>query len=143
MGDGKAQVALEFMICVLVLIMVMIFFTVYSGNKNAEGDNIHSKLEADKICWQVSNLINTAMYSKGYHAEFSLPLKIDGYDYYIGVTNGSIAVDYKGHSCIYQIAVTNISFRTQKAPFTICGGDYYINNTNDQLFIYNRSPVGC
>jgi len=143
MGDGKAQVALEFMICVFVLIVVMIFFTVYSGNKNAEGDNIHSKLEADRICWQVSNLINTAMYSKGYHAEFSLPLKIDGYDYYISVTNGSIAVDYKGHSCIYQIAVTNISFRTQKAPFTICGGDYYINNTNDQLFIYNRSPVGC
>ncbi|MCX6777153.1 MAG: hypothetical protein NTY73_04280 [Candidatus Micrarchaeota archaeon] len=143
MGDGKAQVALEFMICVFVLITVMTFFTIYSGSKDREGQAMNSKLQAERICWQISSIINTAMYSKGYYAEFSLPLRIDGYDYTVSITNGSVAVDYRGASCIYEIVMTNISLRSQQAPFSLCGGDYYISNTNNALFIYNRSPVGC
>ena len=143
MGDGKAQAALEFMICVLILVTVMIFFTIYSGDKSAEGRAMYSKLKADEICWKVSNIINTAMYSKGYYSEFSLPLQIDGEGYNISVTDGSVSVDYRGKSCIYGITTTNISFRSQPAPFSLCGGDYYINNTDNAVFVYNRSPVGC
>jgi uncharacterized protein (UPF0333 family) len=143
MGDCKAQVALEFMICIFILITVMTFFTIYSNSKNAEDQSMHSKLQADERCWQISNLINTAMYSRGYYAEFSLPLKMEGYNYNVSITNGTVAVDYRGASCIYEITVTNISFRSQRAPFSLCGGDYYINNTDNALFIYNRSPVGC
>lgn len=137
------QAALEFMICVIFLVFVLIIFTVYAGGKDFEMWNAQSKLEAEKICWQLANLINTAMYSNGYYAEFSLPMKINGKEYNATVTNTAVIVDYERHSCVYGIAVTNITFRTKSAPFNLCGGDYYINNTDNSLFISNRSFVGC
>ena len=143
MGGWRAQVALEFMICVMVLIFVMIVFTIYSSGKDSERWNAQSKMEAEKMCWQLSNLINTAMYSRGYYAEFSLPMKIEGIDYNLTITNKTVSVDYERHSCAYQISVTNISFKGTRAPFSLCGGDFYINNTNNEIFISNRGPVGC
>jgi len=147
MRDKKAQVAVEFMICILFLVAVMIVFTIYSWSKDSERRHVQSKLEAEKICWQLSNLINTAMYSKGYYAEFSLPMKIDGSSYNVSITNNTVVADYRGHSCIYQVTVTDISFKnssmSKTAPFCLCGGDFYINNTNDELFISNRGTIGC
>ena len=140
---SSGQAAVEFMICILVLVFAMIIFSVYAGSKDFERSNAEAKLEADKLCWQISHLINTAMYSRGYYSEFSLPMKINGLDYNVSVSNNTVIVDYERHSCIYQIAVTNISFGTKKAPFSLCGGDFYINNTNNELFIYNRSVVKC
>ncbi len=143
MRAGRAQAGIEFIICVIFLITILIVLTIYSGSKQTEESNVKSKLESEKICWQISNLINTAMYAKGYYAEFSLPATIDGSSYNLSITNGSVMVDYNGHSCIYGIAVTNISFRSQLAPFSLCGGDFYINNTQDRVVINNRSIVGC
>jgi len=143
MGGRRAQIAVEFMICIIVLISVMIIFTIYAGSKDSERWNVQSKLEAEKMCWQLSNLVNTAMYSKGYYAEFSLPMKIEGEDYNLSITNKTVTVDYREHSCIYRISVTNISFGSKVAPFSLCGGDFYINNTENTIVIYNRSIVAC
>jgi uncharacterized protein (UPF0333 family) len=143
MSGGKAQVGIEFMICIIFLIMIVVLLTVYSASKQNEETSIEAKLGSEKLCWQVSNIINTAMYAKGYYSEFSLPATIDGSAYNLSITNGTVMVDYNGHSCIYQITVTNISFRSQLAPFSLCGGDFYINNTQDRVVIGNRSVVGC
>jgi uncharacterized protein (UPF0333 family) len=143
MWEGRAQAGIEFTICIIFLIMIIIIFTIYAGSKQTEEWNIKSKLESEKMCWQVSNLINTAMYSRGYYAEFSLPMKIDGSDYNLSITNNAVAMDYREHSCIYQITVTNISFGSKQTPFSLCGGDFYINNTDNGVIIGNRSAVGC
>jgi hypothetical protein len=139
----KAQAAVEFMICVIFLVFIIIVFTAYASGKEFERWNADSKMEAEKICWQLASLINTAMYTNGYYAEFQLPMKIDGKEYNVTVTNTTVIVDYEQHSCIYRIAVTEIRFRTKSAPFNLCGGQYYINNTDNKLFIYNRSFVEC
>lgn len=143
MSCRRAQTGIEFTICIIFLIMIVIMLTVYVGSRQSEEYSVKAKLESEKICWQVSNIINTAMYSKGYYAEFSLPAKINGAPYNVSITNGTVGVDYNGHSCIYEISVTNISFRSNPAPFSLCGGDFYVNNTPGGLIIGNRSVVGC
>lgn len=139
----RAQAGIEFMICVIFLIMIVIVLTIYSGSRQTEESNIQAKLGSEQLCWQVSNMINTAMYSQGYYTEFSLPKTINGLPYNMSITNGTVSVDYNGHSCIYEIMVTNISFRSRPAPFNLCGGDFYVNNTPSGLVIGNRSVVGC
>jgi uncharacterized protein (UPF0333 family) len=143
MGSGRAQAGIEFTICIIFLIMIVTMLTIYSAGKQTEEYNVESKLESQKICWQISNLINAAMYARGYYAEFNLPIKINGENYNLSINNGTVVVDYRGSSCIYEITVTNISFRGQPAPFNLCGGDFYINNTPNGLVINNRSAVGC
>ncbi|NYZ78653.1 hypothetical protein H0N99_00735 [Candidatus Micrarchaeota archaeon] len=143
MSGGRAQAGIEFTICIIFLIMIVTLLTIYTGSRQDEEFGIQAKLESEKLCWQVSNIINTAMYSKGYYTEFSLPATIGGSPYNVSITNGTVSVDYNGHSCIYQITVTNISFRSQPAPFSLCGGDFYVNNTQNGLVINNRSIVGC
>lgn len=151
MNCKRAQVGVEFTICIIFLIMIVVVLTIYSGSKQTEGFNIQSKLEAGKICWQISNLINTAMYAKGYYAEFSLPEKIDGSSYNLSISappNATVAVDYRGSSCIYEITVTKINYTNSgsstSAPFNLSGGgDFYINNTGNGIVICNRSAGGC
>lgn len=110
---SKAQAAVEFMICVLVLVSIMIVFTIYAGSKGAEKTAAQSKLKAEEMGWQISNLINTAMYSRGYYTEFDLPRTIEGNNYSLTVTNNTVEMEYNGHSSIYEITVTNITFRVQ------------------------------
>jgi hypothetical protein len=143
MSVGKAQAGIEFTICIIFLIIILTFLTVYYASKQSEDYSIESKIQSDELCWQLSNVINTAMYSNGYYAEFSLPAEIYGSNYNLTVTNGTVSADYRGSSCNYEIAVTNISFRGRPAPFSLCGGDFYINNTQGGLVINNRSAVGC
>lgn len=143
MSGGRAQAGIEFTICIIFLIMIITLLTIYARSMQNQESSIQSKLSSEGLCWQVSNTINTAMYSRGYYAQFSLPATIGGSPYNLSVTNGSVSVDYNGHSCIYGITVTNISFRSQPAPFILCGGNFYINNTNNGLVINNRSVVGC
>lgn len=149
MRGSKAQAGIEFMICVAFLIMIMILLTIYSVGKQSEETSIEAKLGSEKICWQVSNLINTAMYARGYHAEFSLPAKINGLEYNLTVANNTVMVDYNGHSCIYGITVINISYKSSgfatPAPFYNLsgGGDFSIDNTDTGIVICNRSASGC
>jgi hypothetical protein len=145
MNYRRAQVGVEFTICIIFLIMIVIVLTVYAGSKQKEESSIRSNLGSQQICWQISNLINTAMYVNGYYAEFSLPAKIDGGSYNLSINNGTVVVDYGGSSCVYGITVTNISFGNTPTPFynLSCGGDFYINNTGNGLVINNRSVMGC
>jgi hypothetical protein len=143
MSGGRAQEGIEFTICIIFLIMIVTLLTIYARSMQNQESSIQSKLDSEQLCWQVSNTINTAMYSIGYYSQFSLPASIEGSPYNLSVTNGTVSVDYNGHSCIYGISVTNISFRSQLAPFNLCGGNFYINNTQNGLVINNRSVVGC
>jgi uncharacterized protein (UPF0333 family) len=139
----KAQISVEFLTAIILLILVVIAMTYYIAEKTFESSSIKAKMEAEKICLDISNTINTASYSEGYYSEFNLPLTVSGFEYNLTIFNKTIGVDYTGHSCIANIRTQNIVYKGSFAPFSLCGGIYYINNVNGTVYIDNLSVTGC
>jgi|GEM_PF-1580444 len=138
----KAQASIEFIVSILFLILILIAMSFYMAGKNLEGSGIKAKLEAEKICFSISRIIDTASYSHGYYSEFSLPKTIGGFEYNLTIYNKSVEVDYLEHSCSSTIRVKNIFYGGSLAPFSLCGGTYSINNTDGILYITNLT-LGC
>ena len=139
----RAQVSVEFLTAIILLILVVIAMTYYIAEKSLESSSTKAKLEADKICLDIPNMVNTASYLEGYYGEFFLPLTVSGFQYNLTVFNKTIEVDYVGHSCIANIRTQNIIYKGSFAPFSLCGGTYSINNVNGTVYVSNLSMTEC
>ena len=96
----KGQTGLETLFGVSLLIIFLVFAFSVSVSKNSESQFTKTYLEAQKVCYEIKNIINQVS-SDGFGTaiQFTMPNKIDSFDYNLTVdsNNKVLTLEWNGN----------------------------------------------
>lgn len=122
----KSQTGLETLLVISLVIVVLVFAFVSYISKGSEVDFTQKHLEAQKICFEIKNIINqVASDGFGSAVKFNLPKKLITSDY-----NASIDSNNKIVTILWDKNSFSCSFFTQNVT----------NSTHNQFFL-NKTSV--
>ncbi|MFH1294615.1 MAG: hypothetical protein ABIH90_01570 [Candidatus Aenigmatarchaeota archaeon] len=87
----KGQVAIEFMIIFIFMLLLMIGAVAIANKKTLETHSETMDLEAEKVLYKASSAVNTAyIEGDGFGLNFVLPEGISGTDYSINISSNAM-----------------------------------------------------
>lgn len=133
MGDGQSSV--EFMACVMLLLLLFIIMQAYMFHKTLEGRERRVVVLGNVICKSLAERFTIAGYSEGYSGEFTIPASVEGLLFNVSIYEGTVTVDYGQHSCAESFRAVSVKYEGESAPFNLTSGRYRLNNTGGVLYI--------
>lgn len=126
----KAQVSIEFITYVILLLVVLSALLYSATSKQYELIGIKSNLEAKELCNDISFEINEAVRAgNGYERRFYVKESLFGIsDFNISIENYFVSIDWNGRSSSCSIITNNIIGNIAK-------GWNSINNTNGVIYV--------
>lgn len=96
----KGQTGLETLFGVSLLIIFLVFAFTVSVSKNSESQFTKTYLEAQKVCYEIKNIINQVS-SDGFGTaiQFAIQNKIDSFDYNLTIDsdNKTLTLEWNGN----------------------------------------------
>lgn len=126
----KAQVAVEFILVFMFMMVVLIGAVVIAGQKSAETEAQRMDIEAMAVVYEAASAVNTAhTEGDGFKMDFALPGSIADNTYTVGMGSGSIWVVVQDRSYIEKILTSDITGEMHPGDNTVenRGGYIYVN----------------
>jgi uncharacterized protein (UPF0333 family) len=129
----NAQVSVEFLILVSVLLLIFLVIFFYSSNFQTETISTKIYNDAKKIADDVATEINlAAKVGDGYRRKFYVPTNIFGLDFNLTARGYFLILEFKNGYVLAPIVVENISGNISK-------GWNIINNTGGFIYVESTS----
>ena len=133
----KGQAGIETLFGVSLLLIFLVFAFVTSVSKSSETQFAQTYLEAQKICYEIKNIINQiSSYSFGAAVQVIIPNKIDSTDYNLTVdsNNKTLTIEWSNNLFSCTILTPNVTNNTHN-KFTIAKGTKTFKNSNGVVII--------
>lgn len=134
--DGKAQVSMELMTALGIILLILVVITLYSMEKSKESKDLRTFIDAKRVCNSIAeNLDMIQQQGRGYYKYFTVPERIEGnYDYNITINKNVVEVAWGERAW----AVTTIA-----SNVTVYCIDYGLNQTNRIRNEGNHLSITC
>lgn len=132
----RAQVSMELITALVILLLILVVLTLYSMEKSTESRDIRTFIDAKRICNSIAdNLDMIQQQGRGYYKYFNIPESLEGnYAYNVSINNSVVEISWGGRAW----AVTTI------APnVTVYCLDYGLNQTNRIRNEGNYISINC
>lgn len=126
----KGQVAIEFMIIFIFMLLLMIGAVAIANKKTLETHSETMDLEAEKVLYKVSSAVNTAyIEGDGFKLNFTLPESISGADYNINISSMALWLSMNAKTYAGNLLTDDIVGELVYGPNTVenRGGIVYVN----------------
>jgi uncharacterized protein (UPF0333 family) len=108
MKSRKAQVAVEFLMLIVLLFSIFMIYTIGTRNKMDEiRDQKEYALLADVARMAQNEILTASRVEDGYYRTFELPETLDGVNYTIGIVSMMIQASTENHEYILAIPTVN------------------------------------
>lgn len=124
----KAQVGVELVTALTIILFILVLMTVYSIEKSEESNDLKTLIDAKRICTSVaSNLDTIQQQGKGHYKYFTIPEKIYGnYEYNLSMGKNVVEISWGEKAWAIRTIASNV---------TIYCLDYGLNESNR---VWNR-----
>ncbi len=96
MFHTKAQVSVEFLMLVILMVLIFSIYVPFLWRQQLEIEEENEYLVGEKIASSIKNEVETAvMFGSGYRRNFTLPEDIFGSDYTISIDNKILRIRWK------------------------------------------------
>jgi hypothetical protein len=112
MKNRKAQVAVEFLMLIVMLFSIFMVYTIGTRNKMDEiRDQKEYALLADVARMAQNEILTASRVEDGYYRTFELPETLEGVDYTISIVGMMIQASTENHEYILAIPAVNGSIK--------------------------------
>jgi hypothetical protein len=120
---SRAQVSIELLMSLVIILLILIVITLYSIEKSQESRDLRTFIDARRICNSVAeNLDAIQQQGRGYYKYFTVPDRIEGnYDYSISINKSTVEVIWGERAWAVTTTASNV---------TVYCLDYGENQTN-------------
>lgn len=101
---GRAQVAMEFVMLVMLAFMIMILFSIAAREQVLDIREEEEYVSLKDVAHTVqSEIITATNVEAGYRREFSIPESLEGIEYTIGISDSYLVLESRHHEYVLKV----------------------------------------
>ncbi|MEM4389359.1 MAG: hypothetical protein QXG98_01715 [Candidatus Micrarchaeia archaeon] len=133
----RAQFSLEFIACVVLLILLAFLLQLYALGKGMQAEAEAGVLGMKTVCEEIAGFVHLAALSNGFRANLTLPTLINGQPYNATIHEKLVTIDGNGH-CSAPIVARNVTANGAAPPFTLAAGKLYLVSSRDGIVNFTK-----
>lgn len=124
----NSQVAMEFVLLIMLAFMIMIVFIGFARNKMSDLREEEEYVSLKDVTLAVqAEIITAKTVEDGYERTFSIPLNLNGIDYTIGFSNSFIVSESEHHEYVVRVSPVNGSLNLGINTIRKENGEVHLN----------------